>query len=114
MLDMNIAIIGAPASGKTTFMRKALGLPETTPPSGCHRKWTMDGTPYVVRFVELRIDDIHVKPGNMIEWPKTAHGAAVPRIDGAITVYDVTVKESLAGVPDMMSEYAWQRSWPRY
>jgi hypothetical protein len=104
MLDMNIAVIGAAAVGKTTFMQKALGLPDTTPTTQCHRKWTMDGIPYHVRLVELKIDDIHAKPGNTIEWPKTANGMAVPRVDGAITMYDVTVKESLASVPDMMSQ----------
>ncbi|KAH3910147.1 hypothetical protein HBI56_223230 [Parastagonospora nodorum] len=103
MLDMNIAVIGAPGTGKTTFMQKALGLADTTPPTQCHRKWTIDNIPYVVRFVELKIDDIHVKPGNVIEWPKAADDAAPPRIDGAITMYDVTVKESLAGVPELMS-----------
>jgi hypothetical protein len=105
MLDMNIAVIGAPGAGTTTFMRKALGLPENTPSTQCHRKWTIDGVPYAVRLVELKIDDIHAKPGNTIEWPKTAQGTTVPRVDGAITVYDVTVKESLASVPDMMSKY---------
>lgn len=53
--------------------------------------------------MELKIDDVHVKTGNMIEWPKTANETPVPRIDGAVTIYDVTGKESLAGVPDMMS-----------
>jgi ABC-type phosphate transport system ATPase subunit len=105
MLDMNIAVIGADGAGKTTFMRKALGLPEDTPPAQCQRKWTIDGIPYAVRLVELKIQDVHAKVGNTIEWPKTAHGTAVPRIDAAITVYDVTVKESLASVPDMMSQY---------
>jgi ABC-type dipeptide/oligopeptide/nickel transport system ATPase component len=106
MLDMNIAVIGAPGSGKSSFMRKALGLPDNTPPSLCHRKWTIDGTSYIVRFVELKIDDIHVKPGNAIEWPQAVQELAVPRVDGAITIYDVTVKESLAAVPDMMSKFA--------
>lgn len=109
MLDMNLAVIGTPGSGKTSFMRKALGLPDNTPSAQCHRKWTIDNTPYVVRFVELLIDDIRMKPGNVIEWPKTANDVTVPRIDGAITIYDVTVKESLAGVPDMMSAYSLWR-----
>lgn len=112
MLDMNIALIGAPGTGKTTFMQKALGLADTTPPTQCHRKWTIENIPYMVRFVELKIDDVHVKPGNVIEWPKAADDAAPPRIDGAITMYDVTVKESLAGVPEMMSQCsrgAWKR-----
>jgi hypothetical protein len=109
MLDMNFAVIGTPGSGKTSFMRKALGLPENTTSAQCHRKWTIDNTPYVVRFVEMLIDDIRMKPGNVIEWPKTANDAPIPRIDGAITIYDVTVKESLAGVPDMMSAYSSRR-----
>ncbi|OAK98267.1 ras GEF [Phaeosphaeriaceae sp. SRC1lsM3a] len=103
MLDMNIAVIGAPASGKSAFMRKALGLSDATPPNECHRKWSIDNIQHVVRLVELNMDEVQVKTGNAIEWPKTAHGAPVPRIDAAITVYDVTVKESLAGVPEMMS-----------
>lgn len=105
MLDMNIAVIGAPASGKSAFMRKALGLSDATPPNECHRKWSIDNIQHVVRLVELNMDEVQVKTGNAIEWPKTAHGAPVPRIDAAITVYDVTVKESLAGVPEMMSAY---------
>lgn len=105
MLDMNIAVIGAPGSGKTSFMRRALGLPDTTPPDMCHRKWTIEGTSYIVRFVELSIDDIHVRQGNIIEWPKAVQELAVPKVDGAVTVYDVTIKESLAKVPDMMRQY---------
>ncbi|KAF2036296.1 ras GEF [Setomelanomma holmii] len=103
MLDMNIAVIGAPSSGKSSFMRKALGLPDNTAPANCHRKWTIDGSPYVVRFLEMRIDDVHIKTNNIIEWPKIVGDVAVPRIDGAVTMYDVTVKESLAGIPEMMS-----------
>ncbi|KAF1916990.1 ras guanine nucleotide exchange factor domain-containing protein [Ampelomyces quisqualis] len=103
MLDMNIAVIGAPRSGKTSFMRKALGLHNATPPAHCRRKWTIDGIPYAVRLVELKIDDVHATTGNVIEWPTTANETAVPRIDGAVTIYDVTGKESLEGVPDMMS-----------
>ncbi|KAH7090392.1 ras guanine nucleotide exchange factor domain-containing protein [Paraphoma chrysanthemicola] len=103
MLDMNIAVIGAPSVGKSSFIRRALGLPENTSPAMCHRKWTIDGSQYVVRLVELHIDDVHIKPGNILEWPKTVHDLAVPRVDAAITMYDVTVKESLAGVPEMMN-----------
>jgi len=103
MLDMNIAVIGAAGAGKSSFMRTALGLPDTTAPAMCHRKWTIEGIPYVVRFVEVTIGDIEVKTGNVIEWPPTVQELAVPRVDGAITIYDVTDKESLEKVPDMMS-----------
>jgi GTPase SAR1 family protein len=103
MLDINIVVIGAPATGKSCFIRKALGLPENTPPTLCHRKWTIEGTPYVVRFFELRFDDIHVSERGSIEWPKTIQDMVVARVDGAITMYDVTNQDSLAKVPEMLS-----------
>lgn len=104
MLDINIAVIGASGTGKSTLIRKALGLPERTPPTMCHRKWTIDGTPYVVRLYELQFDDIHAGERNTIEWPKTIHDQPFPRIDGAITMYDVTNPETLPKVPDMLSK----------
>lgn len=104
MLDLNIAVIGAPGSGKSALIRKALGLPDKTASAMCHRKWTIDGTPYVVRLLEMRFDDVHAGERNTIEWPKQCHNVAIPRVDGAITMYDVTNRESLPEVPDMLSE----------
>lgn len=104
MHDINIAVIGARATGKSTFIRRALGLPDATPPANCSRKWTIDSVPYVVRFVEMFIEDVHVGDRNSIKWPETLRDLATPRIDAAITVYDVTSQDSLAKVPEMLSE----------
>lgn len=105
MLDINVAVIGASSTGKSCFIRRALGLPENTPHTMCHRKWTLEGTPYVVRMFELQFEDIHVSDRGQLEWPKTIHEMTIPRVDGAITIYDVTNEKSLAKVPEMLSQY---------
>ena len=104
MQDINVAVIGAPTTGKSTFIRRALGLPDSTPATNCSRKWTIDGTTYVVRFIEMTYSDVLSGERNTFKWPESIHGLATPRMDGVITMYDVTDQCSLAKVPDMLSE----------
>ncbi|KAI8934771.1 hypothetical protein NX059_008459 [Plenodomus lindquistii] len=103
MQDINIAIIGATGAGKSTFTRRALGLSDKTASSNCVRKWTIDGTAYMVRFLEMSIDDLHAGERNTVAWPATMHDIATPRMDGAVTIYDVTSQDSLAKVPQTLN-----------
>jgi predicted GTPase len=105
MQHLNIAVIGAPASGKSTFVRRTLGLPDTATTTHCSRRMTIDGIPYMVTLLDMTFNDVHVGDRNIIKWPETTHDSATPRIDAAITLYDVTNHESLAKVPDMLSGY---------
>lgn len=66
---------------------------------------------YLVRFLEMSFNDIHIGDRNNIKWPETIDDLATPRMDGAITLYDVTNQESLARVPEMLSQYN-SRTWP--
>jgi ABC-type phosphate transport system ATPase subunit len=102
MQDLNIAVIGAQGTGKSTFIRRALGLPDTASTANCNRIMTIDGASWIVRFLEMSIDDVHLGERNTIKWPDTVHDSATSRMDAAITIYDVTSQESLAKVPEMM------------
>lgn len=104
MQDINIALIGSKGTGKSTFIRRALGLPDSTPATNCFRKWTIDGTTYIVRFIEMSFGDVLSGERNNLKWPDTIHGLATPRMDAAITVYDITDQSSLSKVPDMLSK----------
>ena len=104
MQSVHIAVIGAPATGKSTFIRRALGLPDSAPATGCCRKWTIDGLPYLVRFLELPLDDVHIGDRSFVKWPETIHGMPIARVDGVVTMYDVTSQTSLLNVPEMLSE----------
>jgi predicted kinase len=105
MQDINIAVLGASGTGKSTFIRRALKLPDNTTPAVCTRKMTIDGGYYVVRFLELCFNDISIGERSSIKWPETIDDLATPRIDGAVTIYDVTNHDSLTRVPEMLSQY---------
>ncbi|CAI6339166.1 unnamed protein product [Periconia digitata] len=100
--DINVAVMGNPSTGKSTFIRRALNIPDTGSSSVCTRQMTIDGGYYLVRFVEIAFDRIHIGNSNTIKWPDTVDGLPTPRIDGAVTLYDVTNKASLQLVPEML------------
>jgi GTPase SAR1 family protein len=103
MQDLNIAVLGARGSGKSLFIRRALNIPPTASSGICTRKMTIDGGYYIVRFLEMTFNEVHIGDRNAIKWPETIDDLATPRIDGAITIYDVTNRDSLAPVPEMLS-----------
>ncbi|KAF2658384.1 ras GEF [Lophiostoma macrostomum CBS 122681] len=103
MQDLNIAVLGARGSGKSLFIRRALNIPSTVPSAICTRKMTIDGGYYIVRFLEMTFNEVQIGHRNAIKWPETIDDLATPRIDGAITIYDVTNRDSLAPVPEMLN-----------
>ncbi|KAF2636438.1 ras GEF [Massarina eburnea CBS 473.64] len=102
MQDLNIAVLGTRGTGKSTFIRRALNLPDTGSSSVCTRKMTIDGGYYMVRFVEMAFDHVQIVAGSTLRWPDTIDGLEAPRIDGAVTMYDVTNKLSLTLVPEIL------------
>lgn len=103
MQDINIVVLGAPGSGKSSFIRRTLDYPNPSISQILSRKMTIDGSNYIVRFLELTFDDVPIGENNNIKWPDTVGDLATPRIDGAVVIYDVTSQESLAKVPEMLS-----------
>lgn len=104
MQDLNIAVLGARGSGKSLFIRRALNLPQPVPSAIATRKMRIDEGFYVVRFLEMTFNDIHIGDRNTIKWPETIDDYATPRIDGAVVIYDVMSTESLTAVPETLSQ----------
>ncbi|KAF2131174.1 ras GEF [Dothidotthia symphoricarpi CBS 119687] len=100
--DINIAVLGARGTGKSSFVRRALGLPAATASAMCSRKWALDDAPYMVRLLEIDFNDVHIGDRNTLRFPDTIDDMATPRIDGAVTIYDVTTHESVKKVPEML------------
>lgn len=103
MPDLNIAVVGVRGSGKSTFSRRALGLPDSATLGNCSRTMAIDGTSYLVRLVEMPFTAVHVGERGAIKWPESVADSATPRIHAAVILYDVTNQESLVNVPDMLS-----------
>lgn len=100
-----MAVIGADGVGKTTFLQKALDLPNPPHSGSAEQKVAYHSTQYLVRLLEIPIDDVNVDDDDdTICWPDTIGNKMTPKIDGALTLYDVKDKSSLDQVPEVLSE----------
>ena len=102
--EINIAVIGAEGVGKSTFVQNALDLPYPAPSAAAERKIPIDGSVYLVRLLELPIDDVDIDDDDTVSWPDTIENKMMPKVDGALTLYNVKDKGSFEDIPDMLSE----------
>ena len=109
--EINVAVLGAPRVGKSTFIQKAFDLTQSPLLSFTRRKMSLDGTIYVVRLIELGYNDLDLDDDQCVCWPDTIDGQPVPTIDGAFTLYDVTNRDSLIQMPETLSELLQTWVW---
>ncbi|KAK0981364.1 hypothetical protein LTR91_011945 [Friedmanniomyces endolithicus] len=101
--EVNIAVIGAGGVGKSTFVQKALDLPTLSPSQAAERKIPIDGNVYLVRLLELPIDDVDIDDDDIVTWPDTIADKVMPRVDGAIALYNVQDKDTFDDIPEVLN-----------
>ncbi|KAK4202553.1 putative Rap guanine nucleotide exchange factor [Triangularia verruculosa] len=106
MEAINIAIIGVEGVGKSAFVQRTIR--STRPPTQnmITFRHVLDGTHYSVTLVELDLEGFELDPRHPIQWPKQVAGHMVPRIDGALILYDITNRESVRGLDSTMAALA--------
>lgn len=105
MASINIAVIGAYGAGKSSFVQRAFRLQRPPELNVSSLRMEIDGTRYLVTLVELDLDGFKdLDPGQSIQWPKQIDGHMVPRMDGALILYDVTNTDSVHDLSPTMSE----------
>jgi GTPase SAR1 family protein len=102
--ELNVAVIGASNVGKSTFMQNALALSIIPSSQAAECKITIHGTSYLVRLLELPIDELVIDDDDTINWPDTIEDKRMPRVDGAVALYDVQDKASFDELPEVLSE----------
>lgn len=116
MADINIAIIGSAGVGKSTLVQRAFGLRSLPTSIASSMRMSVDNVVYTVSLIELDLESFDIIPDRKIQWPKQINGHIVPRMDGALLLYDVMNRESIAELPQTLSElrnyfyyyfYAW-------
>ena len=102
--EVSLAVLGAPAVGKSTFVHCALDLkrPSTSPVAS--KKVSLEGQISIVRLFELGLDDVEVTSEQSMRWPERVGDESVPRIDGVLALYDVMNQSSIAPIPPLLSE----------
>ena len=104
MENINIAVIGAAGVGKSTLIQRALGLRSLPTAVESSQKMSVDNVVYTVSLVELDLETLDFNPDRRVQWPKQINGQIVPRMDGALILYDVMNRESLTDLPQTLSE----------
>lgn len=105
MTDINVAVIGAAKVGKSTFIQKALGLRTLPTAPVASLKMKVDSNLYTTNMIELDLEHFDVDLGTeRIKWPVQINGQIVPRIDGVLLLYDVMTRDSIAQLPQTLSE----------
>ncbi len=106
MQEITLVVLGAAKAGKSTFVQCALDLKKPSASPASTKKVSLEGTTSVLRLIELPIDEVGVTKDQEIEWPEKVGDQALPQIDGALLLYDVTNEDSITQVPNMLSEFA--------
>jgi GTPase SAR1 family protein len=104
MENINIAVIGAAGVGKSTLIQRALGLRTLPTAVASSQKMSVDNVVYTVSLVELDLETFDFNPDRRVQWPKQINGQIVPRMDGALILYDVMNRESITELPQTLSE----------
>ncbi|KAH6850880.1 ras guanine nucleotide exchange factor domain-containing protein [Chaetomium sp. MPI-CAGE-AT-0009] len=106
MEPINIAVIGAVGVGKSTFIQHLRRAPRPSASNITAVRHELDGSSYLVTLVELDLEGIELDPNQPVHWPKQIGGHSVPRMDGALILYDAVNEGSMREVPPIMAALA--------
>ena len=123
--EVVLAVLGAPAVGKSTFVRCALDLKRVSVSPVSSKKVSLEGQISIVRLVELGLEDLHITADHNILWPTKVGDQVTPVIDGVLALYDVLDKSTINHIPALISESLRSqkqglckldciRVWPRF
>lgn len=90
--------------GKSTFVQCALDLKNPPESRSSTKKMSLEGVIYVVRLLEISMNDVRVSSSGRITWPSSIGEQMMPTVDGALALYDVTDSRSAAGFPGLLSK----------
>lgn len=99
MDSYTVAVLGASAVGKSSFIQHSLGLPR--PPSShlCHHRVAVDDLTHSVNLVELDLIYLGLSSSQPIQWPGKIDGHTLPPVDAALVMYSVMSQESVRQLP---------------
>ncbi len=102
--EVAIAILGARAVGKSTFVHCALDLKTAFVSPVASKKVSLEGKISIVRLLEVGLQDIDISAEQGVHWPERLGDQKMPDVDGVLVLYDVMDQSSTARMPSLLSE----------
>jgi hypothetical protein len=103
--ELRFVVVGAEATGKSTFIHHALDLKKALTQPVASKKMSLEGDVFMINLTEIRLGDVSVDDDYLVTWPHLKD-ASSQRIDGVLALYDVSRRDTLGGIPDLLSEYS--------
>ena len=107
--EVIIAVLGADAVGKSTFVQHALDLKKAVTAPISSKKVSLEGSISVVRLVEVDIGEVGIEDESLA-WPESVGHNPFPAIDGVLVMYNVLDPSSIAPLPPLLSECPTSRT----
>lgn len=104
MPELRFVIVGSKASGKSTFIQRALDLKKPPVSLVSCKKMSLEGRVFLINLIELSLEDVEVSEDREIQWPDVPGNLDLSRVDGIVALYDVTRQESLSRIPNLLSK----------
>ena len=101
--EFTLAVLGAPAVGKSTFVRSSLDLKVSTSPLSS-KMVSLEGIISIVRLLELGFEDLEITANQNVRWPTKVGDHYTPIVDGVFALYNVLDQGSTARIPAILSE----------
>ena len=102
--EVVLVVLGAPATGKSTFVRCALELKKASESPVSSKKVSLEGKISTVRLFELAFQDVSVTSDHRVQWPEKVGEEDMPIVDGVLALFDVMNQSSIAPMPSVLSE----------
>lgn len=102
--EVTLAVLGAPAVGKSTFVRSSLDLKKASTSPVSSKKVSLEGKISVVRLLELGFGDVEITANQNVLWPTKVGDHNTPIIDGVLALYNVMDQGSIFHIPALLSE----------
>ncbi|KAI5369584.1 Putative ras-like guanine nucleotide exchange factor, small GTPase [Septoria linicola] len=100
--DINIAVIAAAGVGKSTFIKAALDLSTSPVSRAAERRVPYEGSTYLLRLLELDLEDIHTNNDGTIDWPDTFEDSIMPKVDGVLALYSCDEARSIKDLRNVL------------
>lgn len=96
-------MVGNSKVGKTAFIRNALDLRRPASSNISASKVSLGGVSYRLQLLETPRDSVELTNGRIL-WPPLRESVSNPKIDGVLCLYDVSDRDSLVGLFDLLKE----------
>lgn len=100
--EVTLAVLGAPAVGKSTFVRSSLDLKKASTSPVSSKKVSLEGKISVVRLLELGFGDVEITANQNVLWPTKVGDHNTPIIDGVLALYNVMDQGSIFHIPALL------------